>query len=125
MKVLLVDDEEEFVSALAERLLLRGIDAEWVTIPEDAVSKADKMCYNIAVLDIKMPRIGGIALKKLLQKKCPNMKFIFLTGHGSEDMFKQGISEAGIDYYLIKPMRIEELIEKIQLVNSYNDKMRD
>ena len=117
MKILLVDDEIEFVSALAERLSMRGIDADWVSIPEDAVSRVrEKGCYDIAVLDVKMPKVSGLTLKKELHKICPDMKFIFLTGHGSEDAYKEGASAAGADYYLLKPVQIEQLLLKIKIV---------
>ena len=116
MKILLVDDEIEFVSALAERMKLRGIDAEWTATPEEAVGLAEKNCHDIAVLDIKMPRVGGLDLKKRLEKQCPEMKFIFLTGHGSEEAFKNGSTETGSEFYLVKPVRFETLLEKLRAV---------
>jgi DNA-binding response OmpR family regulator len=114
MKILLVDDEVEFVSALGERLALRGIDVDWTERPEDAIARVEKKCYDIAVLDIKMPRLSGFALKKELEAKCPEMKFIFLTGHGSEEAFEAGVNETGSDYYLVKPVRFEDLLKKIR-----------
>lgn len=116
MKILLVDDEVEFVSALAERLSLRGIDADWVDQPEDAVNRVAQHCYDLAVLDVKMPRLSGIDLKVMLQKKCPDMKFIFLTGHGSQESYEAGAAEAGAAYYLMKPLKLEDLIHKIDEV---------
>lgn len=116
MKILLVDDEIEFVSALAERMKLRGIDAQWTAKPEEAVEMTQEQCWDVAVLDIKMPRVGGLDLKKLLEKQCPEMKFIFLTGHGSEEAFKSGSTETGSDFYLVKPVRFETLLEKIRLI---------
>jgi DNA-binding response OmpR family regulator len=118
MKILLVDDELEFVSTLAERLSFRGFDVDWVTDPEAAVAKAKPGCYDLAVLDVKMPRIGGIELKRLLQKNCPSMKFIFLTGHGSQDAYMTGSAEAGSDYYLLKPLRLEDLLAKISVIQA-------
>lgn len=114
MRILLVDDEEEFVSALAERLSYRGIDADWVTRQEDAVTRCGEACYDLAVLDVKMPKVSGIALKKMLQSKCPRMKFIFLTGHGSEEEYRAGTAEAGADHYLLKPLHLEDLLLKIR-----------
>jgi len=113
MKVLLIDDEEELISALAERLSLRGIDADWVTNAEEALEKVEARCYDLAVVDVRMPKISGLALKKILAEKYPGMKFIFMTGHGSEDDYKEGAAEAGAAYYLLKPVNIELLIEKI------------
>jgi len=125
MKVLLVDDEVEFVSTLAERLSFRGIEADWVSEPEDAVTKAMEGCYDLAVLDVKMPRIGGIELKRRLQRTCPAMKFIFLTGHGSHDAYMAGAAEAGSDYYLLKPLRLEDLLAKISVIQAKREESRE
>ncbi len=121
MRILLVDDETELVSTLAERLELRGIEADWVTNGEDALKKAETQSYDLAVLDVKMPKIGGFKLKKILYEKYPDMKFIFLTGHGSEDDFKAGTMEAGVAYYLVKPVKIEALLENIHTALSKNE----
>jgi DNA-binding response OmpR family regulator len=114
MKILLVDDEVDFVETLAERLSIRGIEADWVDHAEDAIIRAETNEYQLAVLDVKMPGISGINLKKRLQDKYPKMKFIFLTGHGSEESYIAGSNEAGADYYLLKPVLIDELVEKIR-----------
>lgn len=113
MRILLVDDEEELVSTLAERLSLRGIRADWATSCEDALKLVEKETYDLAVLDIKLPRMSGLELKKQFQEKYPDMKFIFMTGHGSEDDFLAASAEAGADYYLVKPVNITALIEKM------------
>ena len=116
IKVLLVDDEAELVETLAERMIMRDISADWATGAEDALAKADKIPYDIAVLDVKMPGTSGITLKKLMEQKNPRMKFIFMTGHGSEDDFHAGSMEAGPEYYLVKPVNIEDLIKKMNEV---------
>lgn len=116
IRVLLVDDEEELVSTMAERLALRGIDADWVTSCENALEKLETEKYDIAVLDVKIPRISGIELGQRLKEKDPGMKFIFITGHGSDDDFKAGSAEAGPGYYLVKPVDIEYLIKKMHEV---------
>jgi DNA-binding response OmpR family regulator len=114
MRVLLVDDEAELISTLAERLSFRGIEADWVTTGEEALRQVEKQRYEVAVLDVKIPRISGLALKKLLQEKDPQLKFIFLTGHGSEEDFRIGAAEAGESYYLIKPVDLNLLMEKLK-----------
>ena len=111
MKILLVDDEVELVSAMAERLGYRGMDADWTGSAEDALVMADKTEYDVAVLDMKMPRIGGLELRRMLSERHPGMKFIFLSGHGSESDFKTGAAEA--EHYLIKPVSLESLMDKI------------
>ena len=114
IRVLLVDDEEELVTTLAERLGLRGIDAEWVTTCEEALKMLPHKQFHLAVLDVKMPRMSGLALKRKMEAVAPGMKFIFMTGHGSERDFEEGSAEAGASYYLLKPVDIESLAEKIR-----------
>ena len=75
-------------------------------------------CYELAVLDVKMPRINGIALKGHLEQKCPDMKFVFLTGHGAGDDFTAGMAEPGVESYLAKPLRIETLLDLIKRVTA-------
>jgi len=113
MNVLLVDDEEELVVTLAERLSIRDIDADWALSGEDALRMAAGKHYDLAVLDMKMPKMNGLQLKVELHKRFPAMRFIFLTGHGSEEDFEAGASEAGDEYYLIKPVNIQELVAKM------------
>ena len=114
MRVLLVDDEEELVTALAERLAYRGIEADWATTGDRALEFAASRAYDIAVLDVKMPALSGIELKKKLETSRPDMKYIFLTGHGSEEDFRAGSIEAS--RYLVKPLDIERLIEAMREV---------
>lgn len=122
IKVLLVDDEIEFVSTLAERLNLKGFAAEWVSRPEDALEKVNTQCYDVVVLDVKMPGINGIDLKRRMQENCTGLKFIFLTGHGCEDAYQDGALEAGEQYYLVKPVKIEALMARIRRIKGDPDK---
>lgn len=114
MKILIVDDEEELVSPLAERLCLRGINATGVTTCLEALSMAKHETFDLAVLDMKMPKMTGIELKKKLAEKCPDMKFIVMTGHGSEEDFEVATAEDGIVSYLVKPVDIEILVQEMK-----------
>jgi DNA-binding NtrC family response regulator len=112
MKLLLVDDEEKFVSRLAERLKLRGFETDWATTYEEALAKVSAEKYDIAVLDVKMPTMSGIDLKNRIEKMAPGIKFIFVTGHGSEQDYDTVCREAVC--CIIKPFKIETLVEKIE-----------
>jgi len=114
MKVLLVDDEQKFATMLAKRLALRGIDIDYVYTGDDAIAKAGTQSYDVAVLDVKMPGIGGIELKRKLKELDPCLKIIFLTGHGSKTDFETGSAEAAC--YLAKPIQIDELIKILREV---------
>lgn len=114
MHVLLVDDEEELVSTLAERLSFRGIDADWVTTGGEALHKIYDQEYDLAVLDVKMPGMSGIELAREIHKYKPQLQIIFLTGHGSKTEFDKGVNESGAGYYLAKPLNIDILIQKMK-----------
>ena len=110
MKVLLVDDEQKFASMLAKRLELRGILVATHWAGEKAlaaVQSGDR--YEVAILDVKMPGIGGIELKRRLALLDPRMRFVFLTGHGAESQCPGGTDPA--DECLPKPLNIEDLLE--------------
>ncbi len=116
MQVLLVDDERELVSTLAERLGYRGINADWAVTPVDAVAMLSEQRYDIAVLDVQMPDMDGFELKEKMELLRPDLKFIFMTGHGSEECYHKGCSETGEAFYLVKPVEIDSLIEKLNQV---------
>jgi len=120
MKVLLVDDEHELVSTLAERLSFRGIQADWAISGEEAITLAENNAYDVAVLDVKIPRISGLELKRRLHARRPAMKFIFMTGHGSEDDYRSYSAETGEGSYLVKPVNIENLIQKMNALLKEN-----
>lgn len=116
MRVLLVDDEVELVSALGERLVIRGIEAEWVGTGEEALQRVAREAFDLAVLDMKMPGIAGLALKERLQAQDPHLKFIFLTGYGSEEVFEDIRRDYAGNVFLIKPVDIDELMGAMRAV---------
>lgn len=113
MRVLLVDDEADLASALAERLEMRGIQADWVTTGQEAFKRAEATPYDLAVLDVRMPKMGGLEVRDHLKTLCPGMKFIFLTGYGSEKDFNEVALHAGESCYLVKPIDIQDLIRRM------------
>lgn len=111
MRVLLVDDELEFVTTLAERLTLRGFKVDCATRGLDALALTEKNTYDLAVLDMKMPGTSGLELKGLLENIQKDLRFIFLTGHGSEADYVAGCSASAC--YLVKPVNIDTLIARM------------
>jgi DNA-binding response OmpR family regulator len=112
-KLLLVDDEVEFVSALCERLLLRGIPARTANDGVEAleiVSGEDPP--QIVVLDVMMPGMNGLEVLQRIKAINPDIDVILLTGIGSARDGDQGISLGAYDF-LMKPLQLEELLEKI------------
>jgi DNA-binding NtrC family response regulator len=109
MRVLLVDDEMEFVSALAERLNLRGFDAQTATSGEEALEKINASPPEVVLLDMLMPGMNGLEVLKRIKRDHPQVRVILLTGRGSWDAI-QGIREGAYDC-LMKPIQIEELMQ--------------
>ncbi len=112
MKILLVDDEQDLVSTLAERLSMRGIDADWVSAGKEALAKVQETTYDLAVLDMKMPKMSGLELRKKMADIQPGIRYIFMTGHGSAEDFQTASAKENVDCYLVKPVNIDLLIEK-------------
>lgn len=112
ISVLLVDDEEDLSLVMAERLEMRGFKARGVTNAEDALKLFNEIDFDVAVIDVKMPGVGGIELMCQIKKKRPATEVILFTGHGSHKEGELGISEGAFDY-LVKPVKIDDLAEKI------------
>lgn len=115
MRILLVDDEAELVSAMAERLALRGMNVDWAVTAEKAMDMVRKAEYEVAVIDIKMPKVSGLELKKEMESIRPDLRFIFMSGHSSADVLedtKGELSDSG--YYLLKPVDINQLAARIK-----------
>ena len=85
MRVLLVDDEKDIVSTLAERLSFRGIEAVWVTSGEEALRILETEQFDLAILDVKMPHMNGLELQKKMSDKYQDLKYLFLTSRGAEE----------------------------------------
>ena len=113
LKILLVDDEEEFVTTLAERLELRGFRAQAVTDGEGALHMIESDPPQVIILDVMMPGLGGLEVLKRIKTQHPQIHVILLTGHGSTKEGIEGMQLGAFDY-LMKPINIEELIKKMQ-----------
>ena len=112
LRALLVDDEEELVSTLGERLELRGIDTQIATDGARALEIIKTNPPQVVVLDVMMPGMGGIQI--LEQMKLLNIRIpvLLLTGYGSKNKGLEGVELGAFDY-LMKPMKIDELIAKM------------
>lgn len=113
LSVLIVDDEEELVSTLAERLELRGVNTQICINGECALEIMQSNPPQVVVLDVMMPGMGGFQI--LEQMKLLNIRIpvLLLTGYGSKNKGLEGVEMGAYDY-LMKPMDINELIAKMQ-----------
>ncbi len=112
-KVLLVDDEEDFVSALSERLESRGIKVDTAGSGVEAVEKAGGEKFDAIVLDMLMPEMNGIETLKVLLEKNPELQVILLTGHASLNKGIEAMKLGAMDF-LEKPADIEKLMKQIE-----------
>jgi two-component system, OmpR family, response regulator CpxR len=107
-KLLLVDDEREFVQTLSERLLIRDMGSAVAYDGESALDMIHEDEPEVMILDLKMPGIDGIEVLRRVKQKRPEIEIIILTGHGSEDDRKTCM-ELGAFAYLQKPVDIDLL----------------
>lgn len=109
MRVLLVDDELELVSTMAERLEIRGFQVTAVPSGQDALARLAENEYDVAVVDVKMPTMSGEVLMSLIRRDYPKVAVILLTGHAGTDEFME---EAQLQACatLFKPVNIDDLI---------------
>lgn len=112
-KILLVDDEVEFASTLAERLNLRGMDALTACNGEEALRMIEASPPSVVLLDVMMPGINGLEVLQRIKDQYPALPVILLTGQGSTRSGIEGMRYGAYDY-LMKPVAIEELVEKIR-----------
>ena len=113
-KVLLVDDEREFVAILAQRLAKRRYSANFAYSGKEALAQiAEDKDVEVVLLDIKMPGMDGIETLKLIKKKRPLIEVIMLTGHSTLNSAIDAIKLGAYDF-LLKPVEIEKLLSKVE-----------
>jgi DNA-binding NtrC family response regulator len=112
LRVLLIDDEEELVTTLVERLQFRDIEAAAATSGQEALEALAKKDFQVAVLDIKMPGMSGADVMQAIRRKYPSTKVLLITGHGAEGEPSTEIMQGAFDI-LLKPFSIDLLIERI------------
>lgn len=121
IRILLVDDEEEFVKALSERLSLRDLSSRTAFDGEQAIEFVDDNAPDIMVLDLQMPGTGGLEVLRLVKKRYPEIQVIILTGHGN-DLDEAEARSIGIFDYLRKPVDIEVLVGRIRAAHQESRK---
>ena len=112
-RVLLVDDEEDFVTTLAKRLAARGLKVETSESGETALDKVRDHDFDVIVLDLAMPGLDGIETLRRLKELDPDLQVILLTGHGSVPKGVEAMKLGALDF-LEKPADFTELLEKIR-----------
>ena len=110
LRILFVDDEEELVSAVVERLQLRDVDARGVTTCADGLAEIAARTYDVVVLDVRMPGSGGLGVLCQIERMDPRPAVILLSGHGSSEYKEEGLRHGAYDY-LQKPVDLNKLLD--------------
>lgn len=113
-KVMLVDDEVEFIEILSQRLETRGLKVIAATSGEEALVMTDDQNFDVAVIDFAMPGLNGIETLKQIKEKRPDLEVIMLTGQATIQSGIEAMKHGAIDY-LEKPVDLTVLMEKIRL----------
>ena len=112
IRVLLVDDEEQFIEQLSERLKLRDYDVTACFSGEEAVEKLKQYLFDVVVLDVAMPGLDGIEALRQMKSTRPLTEVIMLTGHATVESAIEGMKLGAFDY-LMKPTETDTLTHKI------------
>lgn len=111
-KVLLVDDEEEFVETLAERMRTRGMEVATTNSGADALERVDAEDFDVVVLDLKMPGIDGMEALERIKRRRPDIQVVLLTGYATVEKGVEAIKLGALEF-LEKPVDLASLTDAI------------
>ena len=121
-KILVVDDEIDFLETIVARLKKRKLDATGVVSGEAAIELLKKKLFDVILLDVKMPGgMDGVETLREIKKIQPLTEVVMLTGHASMETSIEGMKLGAFDY-LLKPMKLENLLEK--MTEAFENKSR-
>ena len=121
IRILIVDDEKEFLDSIAQRLELRDFEVTKAINGHEAIEAARNGHFDLALLDLKMPGIGGKQVLEVLRKEHKFLEVIILTGHGSIESAVDCI-KIGAFGYLAKPYELEKLLDILK--QAYESRLR-
>jgi len=119
LRVLIVDDEDDFRETIVKRLNARKIQAEGAASGVKALQVLENKDFDVIVLDVKMPDMDGIETLRHIKKMKPEIEVIMLTGHASVEFGLKGMQLGAFDY-VMKPAPLNELLDTIG--QAYNKK---
>jgi DNA-binding NtrC family response regulator len=127
-RVLIVDDERDFLETVVNRLQKRNIETTGVRSGEEAIEVMKKKAFDVVILDIKMPGgMDGIETLREMKRIQPLAEVILLTGHASVETSIEGMKLGAFDYF-IKPIKLEDLLTKMAAAfekkNAHDQKIR-
>ena len=115
IRLLVVDDEEDFLESIVMRISLRGIQVHGVASGGAALEYLEENPdqVDVVLLDIKMPGMDGLEILRRIRQRFPNLETIVVTGHASQEFSRIG-RELGAFDYLVKPIRLDTILERIE-----------
>lgn len=114
IKLLVVDDEEDFVELFVNRFRKRGLEVHGVHGGKEALEFLKTGgSVDVVILDVKMPGMDGMETLREIKKHHPGLEVIMLTGHGSVESGIQGMSHGAYDY-VMKPFKIDDILSRIR-----------
>ncbi len=123
-KVLLVDDEEDFVEMLSLRLKELGEKVSVAYSGQEGLDTLENTHIDVVILDIKMPGMDGIQTLREIKKRFPLVEVIMLTGHGSTETAVEGMKLGAFDY-LLKPADFSDLSTKLEGARKRKDEQQE
>ncbi len=111
MRIMLVDDEERYLQTTQKLIEKKGYEVLTALSGEEALEKLKPQNVHVVILDVKMPGMDGNQVLKAIKTLYPLVEVIMLTGHGTMDSAIDGLKSGAFDY-LVKPVDIDEIIEK-------------
>jgi DNA-binding NtrC family response regulator len=121
-KVLLVDDEVEFASALSERLQMRNYDVRTASNGLEAMALFHESPPDVVLLDLRIPGMDGLEILSNIKKFDPSIEVLMLTGHGDRESVQKGMQTGALEY-IMKPIDIDELTSKINKAMKKREKV--
>jgi DNA-binding NtrC family response regulator len=113
MRIMLVDDEEGFLSTTKNVLERKGINVTTAMSGSEALEKLTQEKIDVVILDVKMPGMDGVSALKAIKSRYSSVEVIMLTGHGTVESALDGLRSGASDY-LTKPIDIDELVAKAE-----------
>jgi len=112
-KILLVDDEKDFLSIMSERMKNRGMDVSTAASAKEAIQMAAAESFDAIILDLQMPEMDGLEALKVLKAQKPELQVILLTGHATIERGVEAMKLGAMDL-MEKPADLKTLADKIK-----------
>jgi len=119
VRILIIDDDADMLETLGDLLQEKGYVTETAKTGKEALTKAEKLFFNVALVDMKLPDVIGTEVLRKLRKKYPSMITIVITGHATLQSAIESLN-LGVNGYIRKPVDAENVDAMIKkLVKSF------